>query len=125
MSAPYERLHPRSPISFTESGDFQFGGVLYKCALLISPADIYRWQTDSGTIDETGILGFLDQLGKAFGDFLLLGTGRFLRFPSPSFRGEIDRRGLGLETMNTSAACRTYNVLLAEGRLFTAALLSG
>ena len=58
------------------------------------------------------------------GDFLLLGTGAALAFPSPSFRAEMDRRGLGLEAMDTGAACRTFNVLVAEGRMFTSALLA-
>ena len=54
---------------------------------------------------------------------MLLGTGAALAFPSPAFRAEIDQRGMGLEAMDTSAACRTYNVLVAEARMFTAALL--
>ncbi len=53
----------------------------------------------------------------------MLGAGAALIFPSAAFRAEIDRRGLGLETMDTGAACRTYNVLVAEARMFTAALL--
>ena len=54
---------------------------------------------------------------------MLLCTRAALAFPAPAFRAEIDRRGLGLEAMDTSAACRTCNVLVAEVRLFTAALL--
>ena len=54
---------------------------------------------------------------------MLLGTGAALAFPSAPFRAEIDRRGMGIEAMDTSAACRTYNVLVAEARMFTAALL--
>ncbi len=54
---------------------------------------------------------------------MLLGTGAALAFPTLAFRAEIDRRGLGLEAMDTRAACRTHNVLVAEARMFTAALL--
>ena len=54
---------------------------------------------------------------------MLLGTGAALAFPPPAFRAEIDQRGMGLEAMDTGAACRTYNVLVAEARMFTAALL--
>jgi uncharacterized protein len=124
MSASFKRLHARAPISLTKSGEFQFGGTLCKSALLISSVDIYDWGLGRVEVDEPGILKFLDEVRQVRGDFLLLGTGRTLQFPSLAFRSEIDRRVLGLEVMDTSAACRTYNVLLAEGRFFTAALLT-
>ena len=54
---------------------------------------------------------------------MLLGTGAALAFPPPAFKAEIDQRGMGLEAMDTGADCRTYNVLVAEARMFTAALL--
>jgi uncharacterized protein len=99
------------------------GGVVHGGALLISPADIFAWNPASSTNGEEDILRFLDAQESQRGEFLLLGTGAALVFPSAAFRGEIDRRNLGLETMDTHAACRTYNVLVAEARMFTAALL--
>jgi uncharacterized protein len=99
------------------------GGVLYGTALLISSADLFAWNPASSTTGEGDILRFLDAEQRQRGEFLLLGTGAALAFPSPVFRAEIDRRCLGLEVMDTSAACRTYNVLIAEARKFTAALL--
>ncbi len=54
---------------------------------------------------------------------VVFGSGPRLRFPKPALlRPLIDRR-IGIETMDTAAACRTYNVLLAEGRSVVAALL--
>lgn len=56
-------------------------------------------------------------------DVVLLGTGARQRFPSPDvLRPLIDKR-IGVEVMDTAAACRTYNVLLAEGRAVAAALI--
>jgi uncharacterized protein len=56
-------------------------------------------------------------------EIVLLGTGARQRFPAPQLlRPLIDAR-IGVETMDTPAACRTYNVLLAEGRSVVAALL--
>lgn len=56
-------------------------------------------------------------------DVVLLGTGTRQRFPPPSvLRPLIDKR-IGVEVMDTAAACRTYNVLLAEGRAVVAALI--
>lgn len=56
-------------------------------------------------------------------EIVLIGTGRSLRFPRPdTLRPLIDAR-IGYEVMDTSAACRTYNVLLGEGRQVAALLL--
>ena len=123
MGASFERLGARAPISLTPSGALQLGGVVYETALLISSADVFAWKPASSTGGEADILRFLDAQESQRGDFLLLGAGATLAFPSLAFRAEIDRRGLGLEAMDTRAACRTYNVLVAEARLFTAALL--
>jgi uncharacterized protein len=56
-------------------------------------------------------------------DILLLGTGARLRFPHPSLtRALVDAR-IGLEVMDIGALCRTYNILVAEGRSVGAAVL--
>ena len=56
-------------------------------------------------------------------ELILFGSGEKLRFPPASLlRTLIDRR-IGFETMDTAAACRTYNVLLSEGRNVVAGLL--
>jgi len=56
-------------------------------------------------------------------ELVIFGSGRRIRFPAPALlRPLIDQR-IGIETMDTAAACRTYNVLLAEGRTVVAALL--
>ncbi len=54
---------------------------------------------------------------------VLLGTGRRQRFPAPSLYADLVRAGIGLEVMDTGAACRTYNILMAEGRRVAAALI--
>jgi len=58
-------------------------------------------------------------------EIVLLGTGRRQRFPCPAlYRGLIAAR-IGVEVMDTPAACRTYNILASEGRRVAAALLLG
>lgn len=54
---------------------------------------------------------------------VLLGTGPTLNFPSPAVIAGLARAGIGVEVMDTGAACRTYNVLVMEGRAVVAALL--
>ncbi len=56
-------------------------------------------------------------------EVLLLGTGKQLRFPHPRLYRVLLEAGIGLECMDTAAACRTYNILVAEGRKVVAAIL--
>jgi len=56
-------------------------------------------------------------------EIVLLGTGSRLRFPSSSLLRPFAPAGIGLEIMDLQAACRTYNILVAEGRKVAAALL--
>ncbi len=56
-------------------------------------------------------------------EILLLGTGSHLDFPSPSLTAELLQAGIGVEIMDTPAACRTFNILLSEQRRVAAALL--
>lgn len=62
-------------------------------------------------------------LGNLSCDVLLLGTGRKQRFPPPALLRPIYESGRGVEVMDTAAACRTYNILVAEGRTVAAALI--
>ena len=56
-------------------------------------------------------------------ELVIFGSGTRIRFPHPSLLRPLISRRIGVETMDTAAACRTYNVLLAEGRAVVAALL--
>lgn len=56
-------------------------------------------------------------------ELVIFGSGQRIRFPSPALTRVLTGQGIGVETMDTPAACRTYNVLLAEGRSVLAALL--
>lgn len=58
-------------------------------------------------------------------EILLLGTGSRLDFPPPSLTVHLMQSGIGVEVMDTAAACRTFNILLAEQRRVAAALLLG
>ena len=76
-------------------------------------------------IDPSGVLRaeHFEQLVQLGPELVIFGSGRRLRFAAaPLLRSLIDRR-IGVETMDTAAACRTYNVLASEGRAVLAALL--
>ena len=56
-------------------------------------------------------------------EMVLFGTGPTLRFPHPGLTRSLIEAGIGIEVMDTGAACRTYNILSAEERRVAAALL--
>ncbi|WKB53638.1 Mth938-like domain-containing protein [Eleftheria terrae] len=64
-----------------------------------------------------------EQVARLQPEVVLFGSGPRLRFPRPEALRPLVERGIGMETMDTAAACRTYNVLISEGRSVVAALL--
>ena len=56
-------------------------------------------------------------------ELILFGSGKKLRFAKPHWLQGLIGRGIGVETMDTAAACRTYNILASEGRKVAALLL--
>ena len=56
-------------------------------------------------------------------EVVLLGTGATIRFVHPRMTTALTEIGVSVECMDTTAACRTYNILMSEGRRVTAALL--
>ena len=56
-------------------------------------------------------------------EIVLIGTGARFQFPEPALLAPLQKAGIGVEVMDTQAACRTYNILLAEGRSVAAALI--
>ena len=65
----------------------------------------------------------LERLAATRPEIVILGSGAAFRFPHPSVLAPLHRAGIGVEVMDTRAACRTYNILLAEGRRVVAALI--
>jgi uncharacterized protein len=65
-----------------------------------------------------------DQIARLQPEVVIFGSGPRLRFPPAAWLRPLIERGIGVETMDTAAACRTYNVLAGEQRSVVAALLS-
>jgi uncharacterized protein len=96
-------------------------GVRHDRSLIVLPGQIINaWQAAGP--DELTEAHFSVLEGYEL-EVLLLGTGARLHFPSPRLMQALARKGVGLETMDTRAACRTYNILAAEGRKVAAALI--
>ncbi len=64
-----------------------------------------------------------DRLAELQPELVIFGSGDKLRFVPPQFLQQLMARRIGVETMDTVAACRTYNILAGEGRHVVAALL--
>ncbi len=96
--------------------------VVYNDNLILSTEKIWANQYIShktNSADEKELAPFITLKPQIF----LFGTGETQQFLSPWLQALFYSHGIGVEAMSTSAACRTYNVLLAEGRYVMASLL--
>lgn len=100
----------------------EINGERYQAAsLAITPNEIVEDWRVSGfeTLNENHFQALL----ALQPEIALLGTGNALRFPHPRLSASLINAGIGLEVMDTGAACRTYNILVAEGRRVVMGLL--
>ena len=117
------RLSPTSfpaggarPIEGYGPGFFRLGGAVHQGAVALLPdGSRAAW---GGFADWAVFLGAAGAL-----DVVFIGTGAEIAPLPPPFRAALEGAGIGVEIMNTPAACRTYNVCLAEGRRIAAGLL--
>ncbi len=103
-------------------GAFRITGVRYEGAVFVFPDETQVWQQAS-VADLTAAAFAPVTVRETVPEILLLGTGARTEFILPSIRAEVREKGPVMDIMDTGAACRTYNVLLAEGRRVAAALL--
>jgi uncharacterized protein len=68
-------------------------------------------------------LTHFEQLAQTQAEVVIFGSGNRIRFPRAAWLQPLVARRIGLETMDTAAACRTYNILAQEGRDVAVALL--
>jgi uncharacterized protein len=103
------------------AGYVMINRVRYERSLIILPDRIIEdWPAQ--TFEQLALEHF-EYLLSLRPEMVLLGTGAALRFPHPSLTKMLIASKIGVEVMDTSAACRTYNILTAEGRRVAAALL--
>ena len=102
---------------------FKVNGVSYDGAIVVSPAKTFAWDIPESfsALNREHFLDLMDLARDT--DVFLLGTGKTGLFFDPDLRGSLKNHGVNIETMDTGAACRTYNVLMAEGRRVVAALM--
>jgi uncharacterized protein len=107
--------------SYTAQG-FKVSGKAFAGAIFVTPEKTEDWVINGSAQDITP-----DQIMDCLKDFdvdvLLFGTGSTSIFVKPALREFLRQKKLTIDAMDTGAACRTYNVLMAEGRRVMALLL--
>lgn len=103
------------PVEGYGPGFFRVAGVVRPGPLALLPSGAADW---AGLPD---IAAFLAETAKI--DVLLLGMGAEIQALDPTLRAALEAAGIGVEIMATPPACRTYNVLLGEGRRIAAGLI--
>jgi uncharacterized protein len=109
------RYTEATPVDGYGPGFFRIGGKVHEGPLALLPSGPVRW----GGYEDVETL--LEAAGEI--DVLFVGTGPDTAHLPPAFRAVLEEAGLGVEAMASPAACRTYNVLLSEGRRVAVALL--
>lgn len=109
---PFEDV---KPIDGYGPGFFRIAGTVHEGAQILLPDTVAGW----AGYDDVGALTAL--AGRI--DVLLIGTGAEMAYLPRALRQALDAAGVAVEPMATPQACRTYNVLLGEGRRVGAALL--
>ena len=110
----------RSCVRTNDSFCLVVGEAEYTQSLIITSEIIELWPISQ--VSELDRKDF-ERLSQLSTDVLILGTGPTISFPEPTVTQPLMARGIGLEVMDTAAACRTYNILLADGRNPAAAII--
>ncbi|HET6522778.1 MAG TPA: Mth938-like domain-containing protein [Geminicoccaceae bacterium] len=121
-------LTPRLPegrqlVQAYRPGGFTIGGRDYEGSVLVFPSHTVAWPVTAPDQLTAATLRPVVEASPPV-DLLLLGSGDRFALLSPGLRRELRGHGLVVEIMDTAAACRTYNVLLAEERRVAAALIA-
>ncbi len=120
MQLTLERTGDANRIRAYDTGSVTVNDTEYRRTTVVTPERIIQdWGPASARDMELAHLGELLDLEA---EILLIGTGKRQHFPPSGFMGQAVQAGVGIECMTTEAACRTYNVLLAEGRRVAVAL---
>jgi len=103
------------PVDGYGPGFFRIGGEVYEGPIVVLPTGIGPW---GGYADAATLIEAVADL-----DVVFVGTGAEIAHIPADLRTALEEAGLGVEVMASATACRTYNVLLSEGRRVGLALL--
>lgn len=106
--------------AYDEDG-VELNAIRFTHSLVVLPeSDPAPWPVDSF---EALTAASFEQIDATAPDVVILGTGERQRFVHPKLTAALTARRIGVECMDNQAACRTYNILMAEGRKVALALI--
>ncbi|MBV8448254.1 MAG: hypothetical protein JO124_09740 [Hyphomicrobiales bacterium] len=116
-------LPGRHQIEAYGDGGFRFGGMSHRGSILALPSGVRAWPvTNVAEIDAAALAPIIAEAEAI--EILLLGTGLQPAYIEEGVRSALSASGIRLDAMQTGAAARTYNVLIAEDRRVAAALIA-
>jgi len=119
------KLHVSGPLGRNAITGYGEGYVLvngqrHEASVIVLPDRVLPWDVS----EFAGLTSAdFEKLKSLDAEILLLGTGPRQRFPDPRLTAPLAAAGVGVEVMDLKAACRTFNILVAEERRVAAALL--
>ena len=117
-------LPGRAAIDAYGAGGFRFADLSHRGSLLCLPSGMYAFApTRFAEIDALALAPVLAEREDGI-SFLLIGCGPRIERVPEALRARFRAAGIGIDAMDTGAACRTYNVMLGERRPVAAALLA-
>lgn len=108
-------------ITAYEAGTVSINHQHYEHSVIVLPTEVIKdWRV--ADFDALSAADF-DLIAAKNPEVVLLGTGAKHRFIHPKLTAALTEKGIPVECMTTDAACRTYNILMSEGRIVAAALI--
>ena len=98
----------------------KIAGIWYEQSVILTPQAVELWDVDD--VSAMNITHF-QRLAELDAEVVIFGTGKRAVFPHGALTRPLMHKRIGLEVMDTSAACRTYNILAGDGRVVVAALI--
>ena len=96
------------------------GGTIYTESIILTPEKLEMWTISAVSDLKKADFMTFSNLGM---EVLILGSGDTAVFPDPSITEPLMKKGIGMEVMDTAAACRTFNILLSDRRNVVAGLM--
>lgn len=121
MKLHLARAGDRNQFTGYGSGYVSVNAQRYEQSIVVTPDALHEgWAVNRIETLDAEATAFLLGLKP---EVLLIGTGATQRFPGAAFLREFAQAQIGFEVMDTPAACRTFNILMAEGRNVVAAIM--
>ena len=121
MKIAQQRPEGRNAFTGYGEGYVEVNRARLHASVLVSPERIVTdWPAESVAALTADHLAAIVELHP---EIVLLGTGAAFHFPEPAMLAPLYKAGIGVEVMDTPAACRTFNILMGEGRNVVAALV--